>query len=149
MRVVQQHIHNHAPAVPSRIDVHEHRAPTAETAKLLSELEAEAQRRIEASIKLDHSLFDCRVFVVRKADVTSSLGFIMLYRMGPNPTPGREPDYAAMTRVEYVVQLWNRPTMDQIVAGLITALSESVARTMLNSCGEDLMRQMANIDLRA
>ena len=34
---------------PSRIDVHQHQAPTAETAKLLSELEKEAKDRVLAA----------------------------------------------------------------------------------------------------
>jgi len=147
MRPVHIHTHVEAPRTPSRIDVHEHRAPTVESAKFLSELEAEAMKKIEASIKLDHSLFDCRVFVMRESGINNDIKFVMFYRLGPNPTPGRELDYAKMTRVEHEVQLWSNPPLDQIVAGIIKALSESIARTMLSSCGESLLRSMREMGM--
>jgi len=148
MRPVQIHTHVEAPRTPSRIDVHEHRAPTVESAKFLSELEASAMKKIEASIKLDHSLFDCRVFVMRESGINNDIKFVMFYRLGPNPTPGRELDYASMTRVEHEVQLWRSPTIHQIVAGLIRTLSESIANTMLTTCGDSLLRSMHEMGIK-
>ncbi len=48
---------------PSRIDVHEHKAPTSESARLLSELEREAEKRLMSLTKLDDNVFNITWYV--------------------------------------------------------------------------------------
>ena len=48
---------------PSRIDVHEHKAPTSESARLLSELEREAEKRLMSLTKLDDNVFNVTWYV--------------------------------------------------------------------------------------
>ncbi len=49
--------------MPSRIDIHEHRAPTTDSARLLNELQREAEKRIIASIPLEDNLIKGQVFL--------------------------------------------------------------------------------------
>lgn len=48
---------------PSKIDVHEHKAPTSESARLLSELEREAEKRLLSVVKLNDNVFNVTWYV--------------------------------------------------------------------------------------
>lgn len=52
---------NNPPAGPSHVTINEHRAPTADSARLLSELEDKARDKITASIRLHNTPCDCVV----------------------------------------------------------------------------------------
>lgn len=49
--------------MPSRIDIHEHRAPTTDSARFLSELQREAEKRIIATVPLEDNLIKGQVFL--------------------------------------------------------------------------------------
>lgn len=53
----------HTTSMPSRIDVHEQRAPTADSARFLNELQREAEKRIFASVPLENNLLKGQVFL--------------------------------------------------------------------------------------
>ena len=53
----------HSTSSPSRIDVHEHRAPTPDSARFLNELQREAEKRIFASVPLENNLLKGQVFL--------------------------------------------------------------------------------------
>jgi hypothetical protein len=50
---------NNPAAAPSRVTIHEHLAPAADSARLLAELEAQARDKVTASIRLANTPCDC------------------------------------------------------------------------------------------
>lgn len=66
--IEQQHIHHHeAPKGPKIVNetrtIHEHRAPTDESVKLLAEFEAKARERIAQTVRVQGAWLDCVVMV--------------------------------------------------------------------------------------
>lgn len=53
---------------PERVDVHEHRAPTDASVKLLAEMEQKARDRIEASLDLAGNGFEGTVLIERSLE---------------------------------------------------------------------------------
>ncbi len=53
----QHHVHNH------KTEVHEHRAPTDDSIRILREMEAKARENVIASFPFANNLFEGRVFV--------------------------------------------------------------------------------------
>lgn len=51
--------------MPSRIDIHEHRAPTTDSARLLNELQHEAEKRIIATVPLEDNLIKGEVHLLQ------------------------------------------------------------------------------------
>lgn len=66
--IEQQHVHHHAaPKGPTVINetrtVHEHRAPTDESVRLLAEFEEKARARIAQTVRVQGAWLDCVVMV--------------------------------------------------------------------------------------
>ena len=53
----QKHYHN------SKSEVHEHRAPTDDSIKLLRKMEKEARKQVEKSIRVTNTNFDCNILM--------------------------------------------------------------------------------------
>lgn len=63
---------------PSHVTVHEHRAPTDASVKLLAEMEEKAKEKVFGQIKLESNTFHCEVLRMRSPySYCDTLGIVM------------------------------------------------------------------------
>jgi hypothetical protein len=115
------HLHHHeAPRGPTRVDVHEHRAPTDQSVKLLREMEAKAESNILATIRLTDCPVDCVIHHM-KSSLTQRIHFIVMYKIS-----GKE------YRLDYHSDPFVDRTPEQIVVGIKTALALDLSIHLLS-----------------
>lgn len=98
-----------------KIDVHEYRAPTAETAKLLNELQKEATDKIFDSFILKNAEFGCEVAVFT---TVHNLGKRVFYKMVINKTPIQD---------SFDLEFINEYDRDEIIVEVFSELSKHIA----------------------
>jgi phosphatidate phosphatase PAH1 len=107
--------------------VHEHRAPTDETIKLLREMEEKARAKVEKGIRLNDTKIDC--FIYGRYEISSWCShFKIIYKLNGNT---HEVSKSIIADIDGTIKT------DFLVQEMIRALSEDIAINLLKS-GEGL-----------
>ena len=114
------HYHRHSHSTHQTIDVHEHRAPTDASIRLAEEMEQKALAKVLGSVRLEGCEFDCVVHHMRDPLNLEQL-FVIDYRVGQKSR-----------RVNHRHRGIGEGD-ESIAAGLVKALSEDIALTMLSN----------------
>jgi len=112
---------------PSHIDVYEHRAPTADTAKFLKELEDKAKDNILKSIRIENNSFNCVVHYQMSSLMLDHI-FIIIFKLNN-----------VESRVEVVFRDFEI-TQEKIIKGIRDAVAEEISNKMLCSIYKELNR---------
>ncbi len=105
-----------------RINVHEHRAPTDESVRLLKEMEAAAQAKVDKAIRTTGMGFDC-VVQMEQDFANDSIILTAHYTMGTQKM--------MTTAVRSKYWLEARRGMHSLVAALIHQMGQDIAETVL------------------
>lgn len=118
---VGRHYHNRS------FTVHEHRAPTDESVRLLKEFEETARAKIEASFRLKDCPLDVAVTVYR--DVLNDVYVVaMRYCINGQPRKAELP----VPRIEYA-------NLDSIAKRMQQALVTDLSQYILTQCFDDVV----------
>lgn len=118
---------NSSPA-HQHITVKEHRAPTDESVRLLREMEQSARDKVTQAIRLENSPIDCVVHVQENL-MTSDRDYCVFVKVNGKRLEVRK-SFAAGT------------SDDGIAAGLLEAISNSIACNILARAFTDLPRHL-------
>lgn len=113
---------------PSRIDVHEHRAPTDQSVKLLREMEKKAEKNVLSTVRLTDCPVDCVIHHMQSA-ITQRIHFVIMYKIN-----GKE------HRLDYHSDPFVDKTQEQIVIGIKTALALDLSIHLLAPVFDKLSR---------
>jgi len=105
-------------------EVHEHRAPTDQSVRLLAEMEDKALARVLDSVRLEGCEVDCVIHHMRDV-MGMSDRFAIGYKLGEK-----------CIRFFHDIRNWDRPGADyrqQVADELTQALAESIARELLKT----------------
>lgn len=69
------HYHRHSYGCPTRLDIHEYRAPTDESVRLLKEMESKSEEKIVNSIKVGNT--DIELVIHKEFDGLSGSDFLI------------------------------------------------------------------------
>jgi hypothetical protein len=112
------HTHRHVTErVHESVTVHEHRAPTDQSVRLLREMEQAARDQVVQAIRLENSPIDCVVHAQDNA-MTGDRDFYAFVRIN-----GR--------RLEVRKSFLMPTTPEDVAAGLLAAVSERIASEVL------------------
>lgn len=112
------HTHRHVTErVRESVTVHEHRAPTDESVRLLREMEQAARDKVVRAIRLENSPIDCVVHAQDNA-MTGDREFCVFVRVNGK-------------RIEVRRSFNLETTFEAVAEGLLTGVSERIAADLL------------------
>jgi hypothetical protein len=113
---------------PSRINVHEHRAPTDASVQLLADMEKKTLDKVLASVRLTDCPVDCVIHHL-KSLVTQRTHFIILYKLN-----GKE------YRLDHHSDPFVERTMEQKIVAIKTMLALDISIHLLGPAFDNLAR---------
>lgn len=119
--------------VTREVNVHEHRAPTDESVKLLREMEASARQEIVQAIKVEGNGFNCVVHIHQDM-ISDGMIARAIYDLN-----GR--------RFEDQIDVqWRNKTPEGLISALVAKVSETIGREVLKDA---LSASLRGIDARS
>lgn len=116
---------------PRRVEVHEHRAPTDQSVRLLAEMEQAARNKVLASIRLENCPIDAVVHMYRDPR-NADREFLVQFQVGGN-----------RLEVRKVFRMFDNE--ETIAKGLMEAVSERIAAEILAPALTALQRQIGGV----
>lgn len=125
-----RHIHQ-THRVHETTTVHEHRAPTDESVRLLREMEKAASEKVLQSIRLENSLIDT-VIHMQDDHLNAKRGFVVFIRIN-----GKK------IEVRHSFDHWD--SQEKVVQGLLAAVSERIAAELLGPAFTQLEKNIGRL----